>query len=222
MKNSLFSSKNLFLAALLAAFSSQISAQSLAYRSNVSATVGPNYLQLFAKADRWLDLDSVKFGSINTYATPTFQLAYDYGFKDWFSLGLGVSYNRLGVKFDDLDYRSDSLTVKGSVDLRTSRTTITLRPLFHYGHFEKVDLYSGLRLGASIWTGSVKAEASAEAIDRFKKSVHTPRFRLAGGLPTAAITPIGVRYFPIPNLGVGGELNLGAPYMVSVSANFRF
>ena len=83
-------------------------------------------------------------------------------------------------------------------------------------------MYSGLRLGVSIWTGSIRGEGTVEAFEKFKKTLKTPRFRTAGVLPTAGLTAFGIRYYPIPNVGIGGEVNLGPPYMVSASANFRF
>lgn len=223
MKNNLFFLKNNLIALFFATQAANLAAQNMDYRSTLSGAVGPNYIQLLGRTDKWLDLDSLKFGTINTYGKPTWQGAYDFALNDWFSLGVAATYNRVGVEFGGLDYHpNDSLSLMGDFDIRVSRTTIVLRPLFHYGHFEKIDMYSGLRIGASVWTGSIKGEGSVEAFEFLKKDLKTPRLRFSGVVPTAALTLYGIRYYPIPNVGIGAELNVGSPYMASASVNFRF
>lgn len=194
-------------------------------RSNIGVGVGTNVFMLFNNGEDFISQsDSVKWGKVNFYASPTFNLNYDYAITSVFSLGIAVGRNRLGFDFTELDYTSgDGQTfIRGDIDARLTRTSVTLRPLFHYGRTEKLDMYSGARIGGAWWGVKFIGEGEAKAKDEFQKSF-SGKFGRAGTLvPNAGLTLFGINYYPIENLGFGAELNVGQPYGFAASVNYRF
>ena len=232
MKNSFFALKAIAFVLFCGLFTQNLTAQNTNSlgtdefpRSNVSMGVGPNIYLLWRRVDKNLtQSDTVKWGKVNTYASPTFNFNYDYAITNVFSLGLAIGYNRLGLEFNDLDYTSNDgeTFIRGDLAAGLSRTSITIRPLFHYGRSEKVDMYSGLRVGGAIWTLKFTGDGEAKARDQFQKSLSGAFGRGATVVPNFGLTLFGINYYPITNLGFGGELNIGQPYSVAASVNFRF
>ncbi len=194
-------------------------------RSNIGVGIGTNVFMLFNNAEDNIEQsDTVKWGGINFYSGPTFNFTYDYAITSVFSLGVAVGRNRLGFEFTDLDYTSaDGQTfLRGDIDAQLTRTSVTFRPLFHYGRTEKLDMYSGGRIGAAWWGLKLKGDGEAKAKDDFQKSF-TGKFGRGGALvPNASLTLFGINYYPIENLGFGAEVNVGQPYGFAASVNYRF
>lgn len=204
---------------------SQLTAQNETYRSTLSANVGPNIFGLFGRLDNVIEQsDTVSFTSLSTFGTPTFQLSYDYGFRKWFSLGLAVGYNKFGFDAKNLDWESPSQGsyVRGDVNWKASRTSINIRPLFHYGNNPRLDMYSGLRIGFSLWNSKVTGEGTAKAKDEFEKTFDGTFPTGSVILPQVAITAFGLRGYATENLGFGFEVNIGPPYFCSANVNYRF
>ena len=209
------------LFSLLAA--NPLHSQNDAFQNDVSLHVGLNLFQLTNNADITAN-DSLAFGTANGFGTPTVQIAYDHAFKNWFSLGASFAQNSFGVKFTDLKVGVEgNRTDLGDVKLRFARNSFTIRPLFHYGgNSQRLDLYSGFRFGFSLWTAKANidlTEAQKDAIGALKV---LDRAKAVGILPQFAVTLFGLRGYITDNIGVGFELNLGSPYMLSGGVDYRF
>lgn len=200
-------------------------AQNETYRSTLSANVGPNIFGLFDYIDDAIvQNDTLSFTDLRTYGSPTFQLSYDYGIRKWFSLGLAASYNRFGFEATDLDFKSPSTDsfVKGDVSARVSRTGIAVRPLFHYGNNPRLDMYSGVRVGLSVWKTKLSGEGTAKSKDDFEETFDGNFKFISGVFPQLAITAFGLRGYVTEKLGFGFELNLGPTYICSANVNYRY
>ncbi len=189
-------------------------AQNADYRSTISATAGANVFQLFAKLE---DPISDSLGSeVKLKATASYGLTYDYGVNNWFSIGLATSYNKMSLKSSSIDItKDDGSKYVGPIDFKLSRTTIAIRPLFHYGNKGRIDMYSGLRVGVSIWNAKVTAD---ETLD--PKDVNST-FRNAGATPNIQIIPFGLRGYITPNIGLGFEIGIGGPHYAALQLNYR-
>ncbi|MDX2247210.1 MAG: hypothetical protein SF052_10560 [Bacteroidia bacterium] len=77
----------------------------------------------------------------------------DYGVADQFSVGGAVSYQSISVNTTD----NLSAEVKNTL----SCVNIGIRPLFHFGNSEELDLYAGIRVGYTVWSGSTTSNDPA-------------------------------------------------------------
>jgi opacity protein-like surface antigen len=218
--------KTVVLLAFCCACLSQLQAQNLDYRSNISATAGLNLWQLGSRLDNLIEGDSV----IGFYAnaTPTFALNYDYALQRWFSLGLNVTYNRLKAGADQVGVTVNDKRYEGEVGVNIRRTNIGLRGLFHYVNNDRVDVYSGLRVGANIVRTGLIAETDDIPREELLKGLLGNSLDWALGRnfssvrPSFQVIPIGIRTYITPNIGIGIETAIGVTYYAAANLNVRF
>lgn len=190
-------------------------AQNAEFKNTISATAGLNVFQFFNLISDFSEDDGTTV-NLDAHATASYGLTYDYGVKKWFSIGLGGAYNKFDLSADQISIdKSDGTTYTGPIDVNASRTNIGIRPLFHYGNGGRVDMYSGLRIGANIWRGSVKSNdpdlTSEDVNGRIGSSV-TPNFQLI---------PFGLRGYVSKNLALGFEFAFGAPHYAAFQLSYR-
>jgi hypothetical protein len=196
-------------------------AQSEGYRSTASLQTGLNGYMLLSRivADgiEYTDANGI-VATVNSTATPTFGLSYDYGFSKLFSLGISFGYNSLSVSSNNLAYIDANGTTRtdGIFDLNLRRFNIAIRPLFHYGKNPKLDMYSGLRLGISSWSGGLDTNIPELETDEIAAS------SFLGINPGVALIPFGLRYYFTDNFGAGFETHIGPPYWGNIQVNYRF
>jgi Outer membrane protein beta-barrel domain len=187
-----------------------------------SLQVGPNGYMFLAR----LISDNATFfdadGNPSTgdaKAGPTFGLSFDYAVTNRFSLGASMGYNRFTLGADNVSItKADGfLSEPGAIDLSASRLNISIRPLFHYGNNEKLDMYSGVRLGVGIWSFNLDTDIQDVTADDIIGSTGFPSVGFA-----PALIPFGLRYYFTDNLGAGFETHLGAPYWGNIQVNYRF
>jgi Outer membrane protein beta-barrel domain len=153
-------------------------------------------------------------------ASPTLGLGVDYGINRNFSLGLALGYNTLSVQESNirvhyLGTSSDMFTDYGHIDYKATRYTFSLRPLFHYGKNPKFDMYSGLRINASIFSQNLDTSIDGLTADRI-----FPDFDKVGYFP--AIIPFGIRYYFTESIAFGLETHLGPPSWGNLMFAARF
>ena len=221
------SKKILFICLII----SQLSfAQNMDTRNTFSLSSGRS---LFASArGTATPNDTLKFTDGKIHASPTIQGTWDFAVTDWFSVGLAASYNQATVAFNDITIKKITSKSIGSASAKISRTSFAARILFHYGK-GKFDLYSGGRLGVGIWYGKAGATINDALFTDLLSTIGvgsnfiTSRLngtKLRGGfaLPQVQVITFGMRYYITDNLGVNGEVAIGAPYYVSLGASYRF
>jgi hypothetical protein len=121
-------------------------------------------------------------------ATFSYNGIYDYAFADKFSVGLGVNNASLYSLY---------------------RTNIGARALYHFGKSTNWDMYTGIRLGASIWSGS--GTHNYDGLFSFSAGQVLPSVQVIGG----------VRYLAYDWLGLNCEAAIGSPYWLSVGLSCK-
>lgn len=143
--------------------------------------------------------------NVDASTPPAAQLTYDYALTGRFSLGGGVSYQSFNLAYSNYGETNESF------DVRLSRFNLAARGLFHYGNSETMDMYSGLRVGLSNWSLDVGTD---------NPNFDPPKARGPAFAPQLIL--FGIRGYLTENLGIGGELAVGAPHVVSLGVNYRF
>ncbi len=153
-------------------------------------------------------------GSAKFSSTPAILAMYDFGVTDRFSIGAAFSYQSFTGTFTDWAY-DNSL---GGVSVATFKDRVTrlnyaVRPLFHLGNNDDMDMYIGPRIGMTQWTFSSNNPDpyydSGDFYDGF-----TSRIRVQ--------VLYGIRYFFNEHIGLNGEIAIGTPYYMMGGINFKF
>jgi len=185
-----------------------INAQNEEYKSVVSASVG--YSLTGAIINAFETTNSA--ADISVSSIPTLQLTYDYGITNYFSVGVAAGFQKFGFDVTDYEYINDiGINVNENFKADYSRLNIAIRPLFHYANTDKLDMYSGLRIG--FVNNNISSESTNEDFD-IGTSI--------GTRPSVGVTAYGIRYYFTDNIGAGIEINIGAPYISCLNINARF
>jgi hypothetical protein len=204
-------------------------AQNDDYRHVVSAQSGVSLFSFFRGNLQGSSIDTtVRFSSGTARNVPQIQVAYDYSITKWFSVGAAVSFNKVNTTLNNVTYqRTQNL---GNLTLGVSRTTIGVRALFHYANANRLDMYSGVRVGAGIWSVGINSSLADDKIDPILRSVGGSGLwrRVLGrnlGVGWAAVQAqliaFGLRGYVTEQIGINGELSLGSPYFMSLGLNYR-
>lgn len=212
--------------ALLFLFSFGVVAQNTDFRSNLSVNTGLTIIgagfkaldgenfEDFADATTDSGFSDVQ-GAFSGKAAPAIQINYDYSVKRWFSIGGGVSYQRLGFDVTDFAYTDDETgdrTSASELNVDANRFNIAVRALFHYGNINKVDMYSGFRVGTTIY--GLKVETTDQSI---KDDLGTGFI-----LPSVQIIPFALRGYVTENIGISFETAILGPHALALGLNYRF
>ena len=187
------------VACLLALLSlSTLSAQTLEGESVIGINAG------FSMASALFSLSEID-ANVDATTPPAIQATYDYALTNRVSLGGGISYQNFKLAYSNYG------EAKESFDVRLSRFNVGLRGLFHYGNSEKMDMYSGLRVGLSKWSLDVGTDDPSFDPPKTAGIVFAPQAIL-----------FGMRSYLSGHLGIGGEIAIGAPHVVSFGLHYRF
>lgn len=210
MKKSLYLAAALFALAFLAK-PEQAAAQK--YQGQAVVTGGAGYSVTGILLGFISDgLDAT--GTINSTKTPVIIGGLDYGLSDRFSLGAVYTYQGVTVKYntyETTDVNGNIITVSGDFKDRLTRQSIGIRPLFHFGDNDDLDMYAGARFSYVFWNYNS---------DRTDVNVND-LFKLFGS-PIKPQALFGMRYFVTENVGLGTEFAIGATYFISVGLHARF
>lgn len=187
-------------------------AQNQAGQSVVSLNVGYSLIGN-ATTSILKSIDGAANTDGNISSIPVIIGAFDYGLTDKFSIGIFGGYQRASAEFDyTYTPLADSTPVNESVKITGSRLSLAIRPNFHYGSYDNLDLYSGVRVGLLIRNfESTSTDEDFETFDIFD-----------GNRFTFGLTLLGARYYITDNIGLGMEIGMGVPYAVNGGINFRF
>ncbi len=151
------------------------------------------------------------FGSESVSSVPPLQLDFDYMVADKFSLGLGFHYQSFSLTYTDWVYtNSQGNTVAGTWTEKITKFNVGVRPLFHFGNGETLDMYAGLRVGFTNWSFTNDNPDPYYVSDNVR----------AGSLSVLAL--FGLTYYFTDNIGFRTELGIGSPYLVQVGVAFKF
>ena len=194
-----------------------------AWQTRTHAVSGQVGFGWFALADD-IDLELTDERGTRAYtaklgATPAVTLAYDYRFGRVFSLGGALGHQ--SVSFDEFrrTTRDGEVVTQDAPtgSARVNRTFLSARTLFHYGRAANVEFYSGLRLGATVWTAKGRGDVDADDL-----GVDGLSARGSFVLPHVNVIPIGVKGYVSPKVFVGAELMTGSPHVAAAQVGYRF
>ncbi len=192
-------------------------AQSEDYKSNAAISV--NYSLTGTVLNAFIEAAELSSTNVGRKSIPSLQLTYDFGVTNFLSIGIAASYEKIGFDVSDYSYtNADFETITENYTSSFTRTSIALRPLFHYGNMDKVDMYSGLRIQ---FFNNQYATDSTDPSNDDQGITDTYGFNL-GNKIGVGIVAYGIRYFITDNIGIGWELNIGRPYLTNLSVNARF
>lgn len=176
-------------------------------QGEVVATVGAGWGLINALFNVFEDVKSV----------PTINGMVDYGITENFSLGGAVSYNRWSYQEtwvnQETDTAGNTITTENKVKAYAQRINYAVRPLFHFGEKEELDLYTGARLGFSNWNVGTETDVDGERQEDFSAPGNVFSFQAL----------FGVRAYFNDFIGANFEVGLGsAPYFIHGGLVFSF
>jgi len=159
---------------------------------------------------------------------PALQFTFDYGVSKVVSVGIAGSYQSVNLEFEDFTFLD--IEDINNVDTRTEtfkttyrRFQIAVRTLFHYGNNDKLDMYSGIRVGI---LNRNFTDFEGENVDDIDEEIfESDGFNVSTGVGSRfSLAPIafGLRGYFTENIGAGFEINIGAPYIVNAGVSARF
>ncbi len=201
-------------------------AQSDAYQNTITVNAGFSLAGTLVNLldnenlDEFDNVDQDEFsnlsGQFSGTSTPAIQVNYDRALANWFSLGAGVSYQKLGFDINNFSY-TDGDNQQQNIDFVSTnfnRVNVSLRALFHYGNKNRMDLYSGLRLGITSWGASIESTD-----DQIEDDLEASGF--VGINPAIQLIPFALRGYVTENIGINFETAIGAPHFFSIGLNYR-
>ncbi len=145
-------------------------------------------------------------GSFSRNGTPVFMASYDKRLERRWSLGAAISYQHFNIS------SSDTINSFIAETANVNRIHVNIRSLVHYGKKEKVDFYSGFKLGYFVQT--VK--------DRTGTPYYNAMQNLAINRVTLGLVPIGIRWFVNEDFGINFETSFGRATALQIGANYRW
>jgi len=183
------------------------------YEHKISAQVGTSWLGVLTNA-----IDKISNPIINhCFATPVFQLAYNYKTTPYFTVGAVSSFQNFNF---NITIPENNIT---NADIFISRTNLSFRGLAHYIDNDVIDLYSGGRIGLSVW--SIKADTAI--ISGFMNNYSfnlpmNPKYNKVGSAVSFQIILFGMDIYLSKNIGINGEIAMGPTYFANFGLSYRF
>jgi hypothetical protein len=199
----------LFLVSLMTAF--VFNAQAQKSEGTSVATLGLGY----SLVNNLFKAGLETYPEITVTSVPTIAVTYDFALTDNFSIGVAGAYQSIGGEINNTYTDGNQVEQTELAKANYSRMNIAIRPLFHYGNSDKLDMYSGLRVGYLFKTLTVDSDDPDAQIEDDLNDFVGNRFSLG-------LVPFGMRYFFTDNIGINMDIQIGTPYVVSGGIAFQF
>lgn len=179
----------------------------------ISASYGFSAVRGVVKTLWLADLIEASVNGIGTAAA-----GVDYGLTNKFSIGANYATQSISGTATNVDWFlfSDTSNHIETFNYAMRRTHISITPKIHYiTDNEKLDIYSGLRIGYVIWNKKFESKDPGFP-ENYNLAMNTLKNRVSVG-----IIALGARYYFNPNFGASIELNVGPPYIFSIGAVYK-
>lgn len=201
-------------AALVLSVSMPAKAQFGGDKATVGFNVGASAIGMLFNMMNFSDVAELKASS-----TPPIQFSYDYKVGDKFSVGGAFSFSHSSLEYNDPSMPNIPDSALQNFNLSLNRFTIAARGLWYYTDNDRLDLYSGLRVGLNLWPYKVESTDPDVALDLnplgegiFSNAIY-PNFQIIYFGGTAFVTD---------NIGINWELCAGQPYFAAIGLRYRF
>ncbi|HRZ42801.1 MAG TPA: hypothetical protein P5228_08895 [Bacteroidales bacterium] len=205
--------------AVVAALILCVSVPAKAQFSDGKATAGINVgASLISMLFRAVDLSET--GTFETSATPPVQLSFDYKVGRKFSVGAAFSFSHISADYNDPTLTPVTDTMLQNFSLTLNRISFAARGLWYYTDNDKLDLYSGLRVGLNMWP--LKLSSTDPDIDVADANPFSEGLFANPVYPAFQFIVFGGTAFVTDNIGINWELCAGQPYFAAIGARYRF
>jgi len=194
---------------LLFLFTTFSQAQTKKGQFAISGNIGASLLAL-----KW---EGITTPAVIDNAAPAFQGLLDYALLDKLSIGGAFSYQNVttinhGYKYINTSGKQVTEDVVNSIVLMN----FSYRILFHYFDNDKIDLYSGIRMGLNYYQNS---HSSNDLNYQINPSNQSNMFNEFGFAPQ--VIGIGIRMYIYEDLAVNTEFAIGYPSFFSFGLTYR-
>ena len=191
-----------------AAITNNINAQSFEQGTMVT-TLGYGFPS-FGKA--WLNtVDETTYGNYNATGFGPLHFRFEYGVLDKLGVGLNVNFNTFGHEFDYETYDNNFDPITYTYSEKITAVNFIVHVKGHWVTNDKLDLYSGIGFGYSIWNYTSDSNDPYYNFDSFSSPI----------VVGIDITGIGLRYYFTDNIGAYAEVGYAKSIMqVGVAAKF--
>jgi hypothetical protein len=150
-------------------------------------------------------------------AYPLGQISIDYKLHKMFSTGIAGSY-----QYFELDVHNSNNTVSYFNGV-IQRINIGIRPLFFYVNNDFLEMYTGGRIGATIWLVEAESEWAEDWVEgNIMQQWILTRATRRGVVFAPQFIILGVNLYIVKGLGINAELATGSPYYFSGGLVYRF
>lgn len=230
------------------AFSPQISAQNTKADANNAV-----WYTLQAGVNKYSLLENVLAGErdqntpvsyklFSFDVSPTYSAIYSKFLRQDLSLGVMLSYDRMAMDFQRLEYFYGNTPLVGDGILRLHRTSLHARQLYYYIQKKRINIYTGLSVGVAWWSatgnGVFARQKDAKEFagevrllngdpDFFSSptsisySPASPQIKRPGLYPQVAIILTGVRIPFTKSLGLVSEMTINGPALFSAGLSYK-
>jgi len=160
---------------------------------------------LMDTSNLWADIP-YQPANFSRTATPAFVLTYDKRLERRWSIGAALSYQHFNISSSD--------TTGGFIaeTANVNRIHFSVRSLIHYGKKEKLDMYSGFKIGYFMQTVN----------DRTGTTYYNAMQNMAFNRFTLGVVPFGIRWLVHEDFGINFETSLGRATVFQIGANYKW
>jgi len=152
--------------------------------------------------------------AVNYKAPPAYQGFVDYALLDKLSIGGAFSYQKVSSINRGYTYVNTSgQKVTEDVVNSLTRMNFSYRLLFHYVGNDKIDIYSGIRMGVNYYQDS---HTSRDLNYNLQVENGFKDFK-----PAPQIIGLGIRMYIIQDLAINTEIAIGYPSFFSFGLTYR-
>jgi len=204
--------------------------QKISFSANVGASSAGALIRLGTSqlASKMADL-----GVASSSATPALQASAEFKAFPHVSFGFAYSYQMFKAEYTAWIYSPELVFDMGA---KLTRANYSGRILYHYGNFKNVDIYSGVRIGYTMWSleasihtpdidPTVVIPGVAEYLDWLNVKIPGMDLdapKLSMGFIAPQVVLFGCRYYFNDYIGINTELTVGSPHYISGGLSLRF
>ena len=154
----------------------------------------------------------------STSGLPVLQVSYDRMLNNRFSIGAAVAYSTVTLEYRDPNVKEPIVDNEIShFEASFNRINLAVRSLFYYTSQDRMDIYSGLRVGFHGYS----LKASSEDPDFSPEDVFRKRYLATKLKPGMQVILFGTNLYPVERLGINFEVSVGQPYFASMGLRYK-
>lgn len=197
--------------------------QALHHKNLIEINTGSSLIGI--KTKKWLKNKNF----VNKiYTTPIIQTSYEYNPVKKIAVAISATYQLFHI--DLLPMNTNTNAIIANIHRTNIAAIAKLYPIKN----TKYDIYLGLRIGNTLWTGKISFDQLRKyltkitpspifkpIVEKIIEKIIPSNLRFAKNFFTLQLNT-GAHYFFSKNIGVKTEISFGAPTWVTIGLNYRF